>query len=188
MYQRPIPAGAQDIGSWMGIFQIMSVLSVITNGAIICFTMTVLNGQASPAGRVWIFIGFLIVLICIQFIVQLAIPDVPEEVEVQKKRIDFITSKLIDRSPDEEPTPVSQFHGLQDPDLGAGSEPTGFFVRMGEMLCGTNEEGGSDAQLREFNVKMKRMNVTAAVSVQNYATGESNFNPSAMTMNPMAKI
>lgn len=184
MFQRPIPAGAQDIGSWMGIFQLMSVLSVITNGAIICFTMTVLNGQATSAGRVWLFIGFIIVLIVIQFIVQAIIPDEPEEVEIQKKRIQFISSKLIDRQPDEEMTPLAGFNGIQDPDLGAGSHPTGFFVRMAEMLCGSSEEGGSDAQLREFNVKMKRERKVHSVEVREYG---SNVSASNLTMNPMNK-
>jgi anoctamin-10/anoctamin-7 len=184
MFQRPIPAGAQDIGSWMGIFQLMSVLSVITNGAIICFTMTVLNGQATSAGRVWLFIGFIIVLIVIQFIVQAIIPDEPEEVEIQKKRIQFISSKLIDRQPDEEMTPLAGFNGVQDPDLGAGSHPTGFFVRMAEMLCGSSEEGGSDAQLREFNVKMKREGKVHSVEVREYG---SNVSASNLTMNPMNK-
>jgi hypothetical protein len=166
----------------MGIFQIMSVLSVITNGAIICFTMTVLDGQASSSGRVWLFIGFMVVLVVIQFIVQAIIPDEPEEVEVQKKRIEFIASKLIDRQPDEEPTPVASFPGIQDPELGAGSHPVGFFVRINEMIFGTRQEGGADAQLREFNVKMKRIPYLSKVEISDYAASTSN-----LTMNPMNK-
>lgn len=165
----------------MGIFQVMSVLSVITNGAIICFTMTVLDGNASPAGRIWLFIGFIIVLVVIQFIVQAVIPDEPEEVEIQKKRIDFIASKLIDRQPDEEPTPVASFTGIQDPELGSGSHPTGFFVRLSEMLFGSREEGGSDAQLREFNVKMKRVAYLPKIEIHEYGSG----NLSNQTTNPM---
>lgn len=183
MYQRPIPAGAQDIGSWMGIFQIMSVLSVVTNGAIICFTMTVLNTNASGTGRVWLFIGFIVVLMVVQFIVQMVISDEPEEVEDQKRRINFIASKLVDRQPDEEPTPVATFPGIQDPDLGAGSTPTGFFVRLSEMMFGTSEEGGADAQLREFNTKMKRVTHLAKIDVHDYASG----NLSNQTMNPLNK-
>ena len=52
-YQRPAPTGAQDIGTWMAIFQFMSVIAVITNGALICFTMDVLHKDFRPSGRLW---------------------------------------------------------------------------------------------------------------------------------------
>lgn len=42
LYQRPVPQGCQDIGTWQDIFKIISVISVVTNAAIICFTMDVL--------------------------------------------------------------------------------------------------------------------------------------------------
>lgn len=149
--------------------------------------MTVLNGQASTSGRVWLFIGFMVVLVVIQFIVQAIIPDEPEEVEIQKKRIDFIASKLIDRQPDEEPTPVASFAGIQDPELGSGSHPVGFFVRISEMLFGTRQEGGADAQLREFNVKMKRVAYLPKIEILDYNSGGGNAGAAAQTMNPMNK-
>jgi hypothetical protein len=44
--------GAQDIGTWLTIFQFISVVSVITNAGIVCFTMDVLNDYTS-LGRTW---------------------------------------------------------------------------------------------------------------------------------------
>jgi hypothetical protein len=44
--------GAEDIGSWLGVFQILSFFSVITNAALVCFTMDVLDAFSSQ-GRVW---------------------------------------------------------------------------------------------------------------------------------------
>lgn len=126
----------------------------------------------------------MVVLVVIQFIVQAIIPDEPEEVEIQKKRIDFIVSKLIDRQPDEESTPVASFPGIQDPELGSGSHPVGFFVRINEMIFGTRQEGGSDAQLREFNVKMKRVPYLPKIEILDYASSSSSSN---LTMNPMNK-
>jgi hypothetical protein len=41
------------------------------------------------------------------------IPDEPEEVTTQLKRQEFITSKIIGRTPDEDPTPVSEFEREQ---------------------------------------------------------------------------
>ena len=58
MYQRPVPAGAQDIGSWQSIFTIISVLAVLTNAGLVCFTMDVLwkdsnvNGSQTFSGGV----------------------------------------------------------------------------------------------------------------------------------------
>lgn len=51
-YQRPVPEGVQDIGTWMTIFQVISVTSVVTNAALVCFTMDVL-WKYSLQGRVW---------------------------------------------------------------------------------------------------------------------------------------
>ena len=38
-----MPIGGQDIGTWQSIFMIISVAAVMTNGALICFTMDVLQ-------------------------------------------------------------------------------------------------------------------------------------------------
>lgn len=52
-YQRPAPSGAQDIGTWMSIFQFLSVSAVITNAALVCFTMNVLWDRFDLSGRLW---------------------------------------------------------------------------------------------------------------------------------------
>lgn len=52
MYQRPVPIGAQDIGNWQVIFTIVSVIAVVTNAGLICFTMGVLDGF-SQVGQLW---------------------------------------------------------------------------------------------------------------------------------------
>lgn len=100
-YQRPIPNSAQDIGTWQSIFAIISVVAVITNGALISFTMDVLS-RYSDQGRVWFFIGFQWTLIGCQFIAQAVVDDVPEEVEIQIERQEFIKSIVIDHVADED--------------------------------------------------------------------------------------
>jgi Calcium-activated chloride channel len=70
-YQRPLPEKAEDIGAWQSIFNIMSVIAVCTNAALICFTMDVLvvNKIAlTYVGKLWIFIGFQWTIISIQFL------------------------------------------------------------------------------------------------------------------------
>jgi hypothetical protein len=49
-----------------------------------------------------IFVGFQWVLIFTQFILQVIVPDVPEDVEIQEQRIKFFHAKIIDRVEDED--------------------------------------------------------------------------------------
>eukprot|EP00595_Chromulina_sp_UTEXLB2642_P003694 CAMPEP_0196764098 /NCGR_PEP_ID=MMETSP1095-20130614/5350_1 /TAXON_ID=96789 ORGANISM="Chromulina nebulosa, Strain UTEXLB2642" /NCGR_SAMPLE_ID=MMETSP1095 /ASSEMBLY_ACC=CAM_ASM_000446 /LENGTH=707 /DNA_ID=CAMNT_0042118727 /DNA_START=171 /DNA_END=2294 /DNA_ORIENTATION=- len=111
-YQRPVPEGAQDIGTWQTIFTILSVASVITNAGLICFTMDVLSGGSnnsnsqdpnySYVGKLWVFLGFQWVMLSIQFILSAAIPDIPEQVDIQLQRANFIVSKIINQDSDED--------------------------------------------------------------------------------------
>ncbi len=57
IFQRPVPVAAEDIGSWQTIFLLLTVASVITNAALIVFTMNDLDGY-SEQFRYWIFIGY----------------------------------------------------------------------------------------------------------------------------------
>jgi hypothetical protein len=82
------------------------VAAVVTNAALVCFTMDVLRHQTGYA-RLWIFIGFQWVLIAVQFVAQAVVPDVPEEVEVQGQRMDFINEKVIEKVFDEDAELVS---------------------------------------------------------------------------------
>ena len=112
MYQRPVPQGAQDIGSWHKILSIISVLSVLTNAGLICFTMDVLyknsevssaaasssdgthRASFSPIGRLWIFVCFIVSLLVLQFVIADYVPDETDEVQVQKKRQDLFRSTV----------------------------------------------------------------------------------------------
>jgi hypothetical protein len=52
VYQRPIPKIAEDWGAWGKVFSLLAVIGVITNAALICFTMTTLD-HWSYANRIW---------------------------------------------------------------------------------------------------------------------------------------
>jgi len=101
-HQRPAPTGAQDIGTWLTIFQFLSIAAVITNAGLICFTMDVLWDIFDLTGRLWIFIGFQWVLISIQFLATEIIDDVPPDVEIQLERNEFINLKVIEKVADED--------------------------------------------------------------------------------------
>ena len=79
-FRRPILVGAEDIGNWQPVFEIMAAIGVITNGGLIVFTMTVLDDLGwTPSGKQWIFIGFQWFLFISQAITRLAINDVPQQ-------------------------------------------------------------------------------------------------------------
>jgi len=103
-FQRPIPMAAEDIGSWQTIFTFMAVIAVISNAALICFTMDLHPPQMLKYKRVWVFIGFQWVLIGLQFILVELIPDRPPKVDIQIRRQAFIVSKLIDFTEDDDYT------------------------------------------------------------------------------------
>lgn len=109
-YQRPVPQGTEDIGNWQAIFDFVSTFGVLSNGAIICFTMKAFN--YTQFGKAWVFIGFQWGILSLQYIIGVLIPDIPNDVVIQLERTEFIVSKLIDKVPDEEYDPKKK---LDDP-------------------------------------------------------------------------
>merc|ERR1719223_2661538 len=109
-YQRPVPQGTEDIGNWQAIFDFVSTFGVLSNGAIICFTMR--SFHYTTFGKAWVFIGFQWGLLSLQYIIGALIPDVPNDVVIQLERTEFIVSKLIDKVADEDYDPKKN---LDDP-------------------------------------------------------------------------
>ena len=98
MNRRVLPGGCQDIGTWMSIFQTMSLIAVITNSAIVCFTMQVL--PFSFSGKVWIFIGLQYFIFASMAWFEYVIDDVPFEVSLQLQRQEYICERLQDNDLD----------------------------------------------------------------------------------------
>lgn len=99
-HQRPIPCGAEDIGTWKSILSLMCTISVVTNAGLICFTMNILDPY-NTSTRFWIFIGFQWFCFTAQNVIQYVVPDDPFEVQVQIARGKFIVDKLVRKVPDE---------------------------------------------------------------------------------------
>eukprot|EP01031_Cornospumella_fuschlensis_P034701 gene34701-42020_t len=102
--QRPSPKGAEDIGSWLTILQLLAVFSVVTNAGIIVFTMHSIGGGKTEAqwGGEWgTFVYIQWACFILQGIIAYLIPDNPEEVRVQLKRSRAIVDKVINRLPDD---------------------------------------------------------------------------------------
>jgi anoctamin-10/anoctamin-7 len=76
------------------------VSAVVTNAALIVFTMDLLN-HYSTYRKFWIFIGFQWVMFTGQYVLATLVDDVPQQVEIQLQRADFINRKIIMREADE---------------------------------------------------------------------------------------
>jgi len=84
--QRPTPSErAEDIGAWLNILEIMSLISVATNVGVLCFTSNQLTEQfnLTREQRVWLFVILEHTVIIIKLFVAFAISDVPEWVTVR---------------------------------------------------------------------------------------------------------
>jgi len=161
MYQRPIPVGAQDLGSWQSIFTLMSVIAVATNAGLIVFTMDLANNEVFAKrvtinGKYWIFIAFQWVLIGIQFMISVAIPDEPNEVTIQKKRATFIIDKIIDETPDEDfHEPDYDPYGLKDKKIETfdPADPAGCCKKCKKSFKKKKAKNADGEKLADFPIK-----------------------------------
>jgi anoctamin-10/anoctamin-7 len=112
--QRPVPAAAEDIGTWQVIFTLIAGAAVISNGALTCFTMETLDGHSNYT-RAWFFLGFQYLVFSVMYLVSLIIPDEPEDVAIQLQRRESIVPKIIDRVADEDETDLlEQLGSMRD--------------------------------------------------------------------------
>ena len=99
--KRPWPKGAEDIGTWESVLTVVAILGTITNSIMITQTSPAFTNVTSSYRLVafvvleWILIGAKIVLMSV-------IDDVPEDVELQEQRQEFLVTKIIVDEADEE--------------------------------------------------------------------------------------
>eukprot|EP00595_Chromulina_sp_UTEXLB2642_P000493 CAMPEP_0196761258 /NCGR_PEP_ID=MMETSP1095-20130614/417_1 /TAXON_ID=96789 ORGANISM="Chromulina nebulosa, Strain UTEXLB2642" /NCGR_SAMPLE_ID=MMETSP1095 /ASSEMBLY_ACC=CAM_ASM_000446 /LENGTH=186 /DNA_ID=CAMNT_0042110531 /DNA_START=2139 /DNA_END=2699 /DNA_ORIENTATION=+ len=103
--------------------------------------MNVLNGneytsvQFTKFGRLWIFIGYQWVMISFQYILSEAIPDVPEKVEIQLARQEFIVNKLIIHEPDENYGEVEETEEHLDPVVALSRKKSFIKTKVKNFKC-----------------------------------------------------
>jgi hypothetical protein len=85
--RRPVPVGAEDIGTWLVILQMTSLAAVITNAGILCYTMKLIT--FSGVGTVWLFVGFQYSIFVAMALFAYLVDDVPADVSTCNVSFDF---------------------------------------------------------------------------------------------------
>jgi anoctamin-10/anoctamin-7 len=99
--RRPVPKGAQDIGTWFSILYVMSTVAVTTNAALLAFTSRLFVGEesviddASLSTRIWIFVLFEHAILIIRSGLEALIPDEPEDIRIQLRRSEILQQCVI---------------------------------------------------------------------------------------------
>jgi len=105
--KRAEPKGAEDIGTWYTILEIMATAAVITNSLIVVFTANALFGEGGwyPQQK-WskwvIFVVMEHAIMFIKFGFALAVDDVPADVHMQLARQAYLVTKVIDHTADDD--------------------------------------------------------------------------------------
>jgi hypothetical protein len=100
IYKRTFPFEVENIGEcWNRVFHGIATITVLTNAALISFTMKQFS-EWSWAHRLCLFIGIVLGCRLYKALLNGRLDEVPNEVIVQQKRAKFISDKLIKRIPD----------------------------------------------------------------------------------------
>lgn len=92
LMRRPIPTGAEDIGTWLDIYQIIAIIAVITNSGLLCFTMRVIPFDGTSL--VWLFMAIQYAVFVTMSLLAFYIDDVPESVKIQLARQQYLVSRI----------------------------------------------------------------------------------------------
>ena len=96
--QRNIPVGTQDIGSFQNCFETVSLLAIVTNTGLVFFTnqKKYFGDDFDQKLILWLFFGTMALIFAVVNVVKQVVSEVPEMVEIQLRRQEFIKGELFD--------------------------------------------------------------------------------------------
>jgi len=102
--QRPKPAGAVGIGTWLSILNVLSFISIITNTIIVVFDTRIVNKWAdySIFTLAWVFFIIEHCIGIVKMVISFAVPDVPDHIKEHIERQQHIVDVLINDIQEEE--------------------------------------------------------------------------------------
>lgn len=115
LMRRAEPRSAEDIGTWQGILEVISIASIFINSALVAFTATNLVNYTWPM-RVWTFILMSGGIFALRGFVAFLIPDTPDWVTIQTARQEYITGKIIENIEDEDDEGINGKSTFEVPD------------------------------------------------------------------------
>ena len=89
VFRRPLAVRATGIGVWLTVLQVMSIVAVLTNCALIGFTSQQLNNwvpNVSSGTKILIIFVFEHVVIAVKYIIHSCMLSVPKEVRIAEQR------------------------------------------------------------------------------------------------------
>lgn len=93
--RRPLPVNAENIGNWILILQVLTWMSMVTNSALIVWTLTLFDGGRFGDGdRPRFFLLLLLFLICFKAGIALIVPDVPTKLQVIQDHHTYVKTSL----------------------------------------------------------------------------------------------
>eukprot|EP00794_Sanderia_malayensis_P019137 gene19137-21054_t len=97
MYRRPFFECASSIGAWQAAFEMMSIVAVMTNCALIAMSKSTQKSLSnlSTIDYVLLFVVIEHVIIAVKFFVGYIIPDVPGWITKKIAKIDYEKAKLL---------------------------------------------------------------------------------------------
>lgn len=93
-YRRPSPKTAESIGTWEVMIDIISVLAVISNIALLLFTASYF-ANLTWSSRLIVFVMTEACIFALKFMSKIFIPDVTQDIDLQLKRKDYLVSKIL---------------------------------------------------------------------------------------------
>ncbi|CAK4144578.1 unnamed protein product [Aphanomyces euteiches] len=111
--RRPNPHGAEDIGTWGTILEIMSTISVMTNVAAVIFVSNHTFSGVSQETKLWAFIVFEHAILLFKYFLSIVIDDVPEDVKLQLDRTKFLVGKVVHLIQDDDDADLAKGNKLK---------------------------------------------------------------------------
>ncbi|XP_055891535.1 anoctamin-10-like isoform X2 [Biomphalaria glabrata] len=100
VFQRPFAESANNIGAWQQAFEVVGIISVITNCALIGMDPEVqklLPSTLTPVNMVLIFVATEHIVLAIKASIALLIPDIPKSVSLQLAKQEYAAKMALKR-------------------------------------------------------------------------------------------
>lgn len=120
--RRPEPLGAEDLGTWAGILELLMFAAVGTNCAMVIFT-SASTINLTWSSRTWIFILMISIFYSFKLLIAFNTANVSDEVVIQLGRQDFIVGKLFENIADDD---------LNDAKLSLGALKVEYTIRIND--------------------------------------------------------